>query len=313
MFDKKMFFGGIITVTSLVLSGCSSPLTTSVKTEESEMDANNTNVLVTTKDQGKEIGMEKKPNMPKKNIIVIFDASGSMNTALNGEKKIDIAKRSLNTYIDTLSPETNLSLLAYGHVGSNSQSDKAVSCNTVEEKYYLGPVNPAIVKEKVNALPAKGWTPITNALNKASALLATHQGEDNRILLVSDGEETCGGDPIAMAKQIKLGHARIDVVGFDVQGKVAEELKSVAVQGGGGYISVRNGDDFSAIIQNGTINTLTPDSMVSIGNDGNMMVQTDAGNIKLDDGSIKMDSDTMKIDVKPGEMPDIKMPSGYGL
>lgn len=313
MSSKQILFGSAIVIGALALGGCSSPLTTSVKTGETEVSTSDTNVMVTTKDEGRDTEMEKEATMPKKNIIVIFDASGSMNTTLNGEKKIDIAKRSLNTYIDTLSPETNLSLLAYGHVGSNSQSDKTVSCNTVEEKYYLGPINPAIVKEKVNALPAKGWTPITNALNKASALLATHQDEDNRILLVSDGEETCGGDPIAMAKQIKLGHARIDVVGFDVQGKVAEELKSVAVQGGGGYISVRNGDDFSAIIQNGTINTLTPDSMVSIGNDGNMMVQTDAGNIKLDDGSIKMDSDTMKIDVKPGEMPDIKMPSGYGL
>jgi hypothetical protein len=269
--------------------------------------------MVTTKDGEKDTEMKKGVVMPKKNIVVIFDASGSMNTALNGEKKIDIAKRSLNAYIDTLSPEVNLGLLAYGHVGSNSQADKAVSCDTVEEKYYLGPVNATVIKEKVNAIPAKGWTPITNALNKADALLANHQGEDNRILLVSDGEETCGGDPIVAAKKIKLENARIDVIGFDVQGKAAEELKNISVQGGGGYISVKNGSDFSVVIKDGTINALTPDSMVSVGSDGNMRVQTDAANVNLDNGMIQTTSGDVKVNVKPGEMPDVKIPSGNGL
>jgi Ca-activated chloride channel family protein len=291
MSSKQMLFGATIIVSALVLGGCSSPLTTSVKTGDTEVSTSDTKVMVTMKDEQQDTEMKKETAMPKKNIVVIFDASGSMNTALNGEKKIDIAKRSLNAYIDTLSPEVNLSLLAYGHVGSSSQADKAVSCSTVEEKYYLGPVNAMVAKDKVSALSAKGWTPITNALSKADALLATHPGEDNRILLVSDGEETCGGDPLAIAQKIKLENARIDVIGFDVQGKAAEALKNISVQGGGGYISVKNGNDFSVVIK----------------------VQTDAANVNLDYGMIQASSGDMKVNVKPGEMPDVKMPSGYGL
>lgn len=309
-----MLFGAAIIIGALALGGCSSPLTTSVKTGETEVSTSDTNVMVTTKDGGRDTKMEKEATMPKKkNVVVIFDASGSMNADLNGEKKIDIAKRSLNAYIDTLSPEVNLSLLAYGHVGSSNQADKAVSCSTVEEKYYLGPVNAMVAKDKVNALTAKGWTPITNALNKADALLATHQGEDNRILLVSDGEETCNGDPIAVAKKIKSENGRIDVIGFDVQGKAAESLKNISVQGGGGYISVKNGSDFSAVIKDGTINTITPDSMVSVGSDGNMTVQTDAANVNLDNGMMQATSGNVKVNIQPGEMPDVKIPSGYGL
>ncbi|MFZ1720804.1 MAG: VWA domain-containing protein [Candidatus Moraniibacteriota bacterium] len=309
MHQKQMMGSAMFIVGALLLGGCAG--STPAPTDSTQME-----VKTTESTGGVKVNMEQKdtemqkPVEMKKNIVVIFDASGSMNAMLGSEKKIDIAKKSLNAYIDSLSPDVNVSLLTYGEIGSSSQADKAASCAAIDEKYYLGAMNAPALKGKINAILAKGWTPITNALTKANTILAAHPGEENRIVLVSDGEETCGGDPVTIAQKIKAGNAKVDVVGFDVKGSVAEALKNISIQGGGGYISIKNADDFSVVIKNGTINALTPDSMVSVGADGNVSVQTDAANVKIDGDMMKVNTGDVQVNVKPGEMPDIKIPTG---
>ena len=310
-----------IVASVVVLSGCSLPSSgtpssgTTVKTGQTEVSVGDGGVSVKTDAGQANLGGDSESTDTtmttkaiKKNVVIIFDASGSMNSTLSGEKKIDIAKRSVGAYIDSLSAGTNLSVLAYGQVGSNSVADKTVSCNTIEEKYYFGPVNGMVAKEKVNAIPAKGWTPISKALDKADTILAAHPGEDNRIVLVSDGEETCGGDPIAMAQKIKASRARVDVVGFDVTGTAAEELKNISVQGGGGYISIKSADDFSVIIKNGTLETITPDTVVNIGSNGMLDIKTDAANIKMDGGSLDVKTDGVQVKTQPGSVPSVTVP-----
>lgn len=87
-----------IVVSVAVLSGCSSPFSTSVtdvKTGETEVAVGNDNVSVKTGEGqvnigGGEIaatdGMAATKKM-KKNVVVIFDASRSMNETFSGEKK----------------------------------------------------------------------------------------------------------------------------------------------------------------------------------------------------------------------------------
>ncbi len=309
MRGKQLTSSAIIVTGALLLGGCAgsspAPSEPSQMEEKTIESSSETKATMEQKDTDMQKTIKKK-----KNIVVIFDASGSMNAMLGSEKKIDIAKKALNAYIDSLSPDVNVSLLTYGEIGSSSQADKASSCAAIDEKYYLGPMNVPVLKGKVNAILAKGWTPITNALTKANTILAAHPDEENRIVLVSDGEETCGGDPIGIAQKIKTGNAKVDVVGFDVKGAVAEALKNISVQGGGGYISIKNADDFSVVIKNGTIDTLTPDSLVSVGADGNVSVQTDAANIKIDSAMTEVNTGDVKVNVQPGEMPDIKIPTG---
>lgn len=311
---------GFVIASVVLLGGCSSPFggsTTDVKTEGAEVSVGNGNVAVKTGEGQVNVGggavategaMTTKK--VKKNVVVIFDASGSMNETLDGEKKIDIAKRSVNSYVDTLGTDVNLSLLAYGHVGSNSTADKPVSCDTIEEKYYLGPVNSSVVKEKVNAIPAKGWTPITKALDKAETILATHPGEDNRIILVSDGEETCGGDPIAAAQRIKTSKARVDVIGFDVKGAAETELKNISVQGGGGYISIDSANDFNVVINQGVLDVVTSGATVNIGADGKLDVMTDGAAVKMDGGNLDVKTDDATVKMVPGKAPEVGLPKG---
>ena len=60
---------------------------------------------------------------------------------------------------------------------------------------------------------------------------------DVRLLLVSDGEESCQADPVQIAAAIRAANPRltIDVIGFTVGSTTSERLSAVAQAGGGRY------------------------------------------------------------------------------
>ena len=57
----------------------------------------------------------------------------------------------------------------------------------------------------------------------------------NHILLVTDGEETCGGDPCAVADSLRTGDANVTthVVGFALNEEQARLVSCIAERGGG--------------------------------------------------------------------------------
>lgn len=65
------------------------------------------------------------------------------------------------------------------------------------------------------------------------------------IVLVSDGESTCGGDPCKVAEQIKAEGFNLTVrgVGFELSGKGREEIECIAETTNGRYYSVANGQE----------------------------------------------------------------------
>lgn len=188
------------------------------------------------------------------NIVMIFDASGSMAAQIGGETKLEIAKRATNTFIGTLTdPRIQLSVLVYGHKGSNAARDRALSCAGIEEIYWLGKVDSTLVRSKFQTLAPTGWTPIAQSLLKAKDILekASVGKGRNLILLISDGEETCGGDPVATTKLIKQSglDITVNVIGYDVGGTTEDQLRAIAVAGDGVYTSVKNEQDFHDIFQ----------------------------------------------------------------
>ena len=61
----------------------------------------------------------------------------------------------------------------------------------------------------VQALEPAGWTPLADALAAAGAQLAPSDTAGEQVVyVVSDGEETCGGDPVAEARALHDGDIR---------------------------------------------------------------------------------------------------------
>ena len=169
-------------------------------------------------------------------IEVILDASGSMNGKLRGgEVKIAAAKQAVGELVKKLPDPTVLGFRAYGHQSPREKHD----CQDTQFLVSFGPLskNRGLIEAKAKGLTARGYTPITQVITKGvEDFPADFQG-DKVIVLVSDGKETCEGDPCAMAQALAKKGMKlvIHTVGFGVDEAAKSQLECVARATGGRY------------------------------------------------------------------------------
>ncbi|MDD0821052.1 VWA domain-containing protein [Bacillus cereus] len=188
-----------------------------------------------------------KPKAKSLNVEILLDASGSMAGKVNGEVKMEAAKKAIYNYLDKIPDNANVMLRVYGHKGSNNENDKSLSCESSEVMYPLQPYK----KEQFNAVLSKfgpkGWTPLASAIESVNDDFKEYTGEENLnvVYIVSDGEETCGGDPVNAAKNLNQSstHAVVNIIGFDVKNSEQQQLKNTAEAGKGNYATVSTADE----------------------------------------------------------------------
>ena len=172
------------------------------------------------------------------NIMFILDASGSMWGQVEGKAKIVIAKEVLTGLIEELPDGLKVGLVAYGH-------RRKGDCNDVEELVPLGVLDKQNLIKKIKALSPRGKTPITLSVKKTAEKLKTLEDETT-VILVSDGKETCKGDPCALVKELRESGVRfvMHVIGFDVTAEERKQLECIAGAGGGTYYAAKNAGEF---------------------------------------------------------------------
>ena len=188
---------------------------------------------------------EERPS----NTLLMLDSSYSMRgPADGGKRKITAARESLERFVVGTPDSTELGLLVYGHRASNAKADKAESCRGVEVLAPLGEIDYRNARRILGRFRPRGYTPIARALREARATFAAEQGERNRIVLVSDGVETCGGDAVAAARRLKRAGiaVTVDVVGFDVAKSTdAARLRRIADATAGTYTEARDANELT--------------------------------------------------------------------
>ncbi|RMD89678.1 MAG: VWA domain-containing protein [Alphaproteobacteria bacterium] len=177
------------------------------------------------------------------NMLFILDASNSMWGQAGGEAKIDTAKRVLGDALGDLEGTVTPGLMVYGHRSRRE-------CSDVELVAPFGAADAATIRGYIAGLNPRGKTPIAASLERAIEAFAGREEENNSILLISDGIETCGGDPCAAAAElIKRGiNVRVNVVGFDVDAEARAQLQCIAEAGGGRYFEARDANDFTKAV-----------------------------------------------------------------
>lgn len=172
------------------------------------------------------------------NLVFILDASGSMWGQVEGKTKIEIAKEVLTGLIQELPAQVNVGLVAYGH-------RRRGDCNDVEDLIPLGPVDKNALIKRIKAINPKGKTPITLSIKSTAEKLKTIE-EKTSIILVSDGKETCEGDPCALVKELKQSGLKfvMHVIGFDVTDEEQKQLECIAKGGGGKYYTAKTASEF---------------------------------------------------------------------
>jgi len=135
--------------------------------------------------------------------------------------------------------------MIYGHKGSNSLADKAVSCATSEIIGQIGTVTSQNIDGILTPIKSTGWTLMGKAVNEAVNAFIGKQGQKNEIIIVTDGEETCDSDPVTAARNIKNSSldVSVNVIGFAVDSGASSSLVQIANSGGGSFVTASNGEE----------------------------------------------------------------------
>ncbi|MBP2241759.1 Ca-activated chloride channel family protein [Cytobacillus eiseniae] len=187
------------------------------------------------------------------NVEIILDASGSMGNVIDGKTMMDIAKESINEFAASLPEGTNMALRIYGHEGTGANKDKELSCKSNELIYEMQSFDQNLLNQALNGVKPAGWTPLANAIELAKNDLSQYDSESNTniVYLVSDGIETCNGDPVAKAKELAESAIQpiVNVIGFDLDAKGQQQMKEVAEAAKGIYNNARNQEELKQELQ----------------------------------------------------------------
>ncbi len=177
------------------------------------------------------------------NILFILDGSNSMWGQIGGKAKIDTAKSVLGDALSGLSGDVTPGLMIYGHRRKDD-------CGDVQIAVPFGSGSVSSLQGAVNAVSPRGKTPIAESLKAAGGAFAGREEDNNNILLISDGIETCEGDPCAVAAElVQRGiNVRVHVVGFDVDADTKAQLQCIADKGNGEYFDAKNASDFQTAV-----------------------------------------------------------------
>jgi hypothetical protein len=186
-------------------------------------------------------GIAQSCNTAGRSVLLILDASGSMNARLpNGETRIAVAQRAVKGVAALMPPEAPLSLRLYG--AQSPRADK--NCTDTQRAVDFGPASTVAsgIQSSVDAIVAQGYTPIAYSLQQAAGDFPA-DARERVIVLVSDGKETCEGDPTLAARALAAQGITVHTVGFIVDTAARGQLQAIAKATGGSYFDAPVGPE----------------------------------------------------------------------
>jgi hypothetical protein len=180
-------------------------------------------------------------NTADRSVQLILDASGSMNAKLpSGETRIAVAQRAIKGVAGFIPAQAQLSLRMYGAQSPSSQKN----CQDTNLAVPFGPAsaNGGAIMASVDGAKAQGYTPIAFSLEQAAGDFPA-DAKERVIVLVSDGKETCQGDPVLAAKALAGKGITVHTVGFIVDTAARGQLQNIARMTGGTYFDAPVGPE----------------------------------------------------------------------
>ena len=169
-------------------------------------------------------------------VEIVIDASRSMWGRMHGRPKMDIAKETVDAALEWLPEGLDLSLRAYGNANASEKYD----CRDSQLLVGLAQDNRDRIREAIAELRPNGQTPIAFALEQIAADFSDYRGE-RAVVLVTDGIESCAGDPVAAARALQeLGSIPVHVIGFGLASAEDEDvlsLQAIAQASGGRFVT----------------------------------------------------------------------------
>ena len=180
-------------------------------------------------------------------VEIVFDASNSMWGRIDGQPKISLAKHTLQSLLDWMPEDLRLALRVYGHQHTREKKN----CHDSQLLVGFGDDNRSRVRQSIAGVQPRGQTPLAYSLQQISRDFGSFRGE-RAVVLVTDGIESCGGDPVAAARDLQRhGRIPVHVIGFGLGGDGADvtSLQAIAAASGGTFLTARNAKELGEALQ----------------------------------------------------------------
>ncbi len=174
------------------------------------------------------------------NILILLDCSFSMKEKLEGNmQKMDAAKMVLQQALARVPSDVNLGLRVFGQ---GYTGDPFMDCKQSGLLVPLGQGNRRSIIERVRQVHPYGLTPLEYALRQAAENDLTGLPGPKTLILISDGADTCGGNPCEFIKQLpRMGiKLKVDIVGLSLKNRpddvmARHQLNCITETSGGKY------------------------------------------------------------------------------
>ena len=203
--------------------------------------------------------------------MLVLDGSGSMWGQINGTAKVEIARDVIGDVVGNLPNDSQLGLVAYGH---RREGD----CADIQTMVTPGPLEKASFLVAVNSVTPLGKTPLTDAVRTAARGLSAAPG--GTVILVTDGLETCSGDPCALAAELEAADVSftIHVVGFGLGEGEGAALRCMADETGGLFLAASDSASLSTAIE-----TATGEVTTEVGDKAELFGVIESGGSQIED------------------------------
>ena len=218
------------------------------------------------------------PTAAETPVLLILDASGSMNRPAGTTSKIAVAKGVVRDLLGAWPTGRPVGMTLYGH-------RRPRDCSDIEQVRPIGTIDraeAARLQALVGGLTARGETPIARTLTDA---IPAFGGRRGRIILVTDGKEECGGDVCAAADALARAGVdlTVDIVGFDLRPEEKASLQCVTERTGGRYFDARDRDGLQAALGAATAGPDLATLEVNVTESGRR--PTEAARVTIDGGT----------------------------
>jgi hypothetical protein len=167
----------------------------------------------------------------------IVDFSASMGEGTKDSAGTELVRGALREALRVLPADFEAAVRVYGHRETREQ--RGASCRDTE---LLIPFQRGLSPQSLaplDQLSPRGLTPLAHAIAE-SAKDFTAVREERSIILITDGADTCDGDPVAVIRELQRRGFKtvVHTIGLNLTPGAREQLGGIAAVGGGVFASV---------------------------------------------------------------------------
>lgn len=172
-----------------------------------------------------QVQIQKPPD--KTHMLFLLDASGSMYAEWGSSIRMEVAKKMLVGLIDSLKVDNKLELAlrVYGH----QYHLKYKNCQDSKLEVPFRQNNHDEIINRLRRIQPQGVTPIAYSLEQAANDFKADPAYRNVIIIITDGIESCGGDPCAVSQSLQKKNIFLKpfVIGLGMKDEEKKEFACV--------------------------------------------------------------------------------------